>query len=157
MSSLPGCRIQYYKSKWHSWQSVFNDTSWLIPRKFTRHETKMSKDCIPVGCVPPARWPYLPAGGWVSACSGECLPALGVGGMSARGGVCSQGWCLLQGVSAPRGRGCLLQGVSAPWRGCLPGGLLGGGVCSAGGVWYPSMHWGRHPPMWTESHMPVKT
>ena len=57
------------------------------------------QDCIPVGCVLPARWPYLPAcsASGVSAPRGCLLP----------GGVCSQG------VSAPRGY--LLPGeISAP-------------------------------------------
>ena len=44
------------------------------------------------------------------------------GGAWSEGGVCSQGGCLVR---------C---GVSAP----------GGGW--SGGVWYPSMHWGRPPP-----------
>ena len=80
------------------------------------------------------------------------------------GGVSAPGWCLLQGVSA-RGcllwgdvyswggvcsggvcsRGCLLQGMSTPGGVCSGGCLLQGGVCSWG--WYPSMHWGRHPPV----------
>ena len=58
------------------------------------------QECIPVGCVPPARLLYLP----------EC---------SARGrGACSRG------VPAPVLWECLVRG---------------------GGVWYPSMHWGRTP------------
>ena len=61
------------------------------------------QDCIPVGCVPPARWPYLTA----------CSP----GGCLLRGGVCSGG-CLLWGVFS--------GGVSAP------GGVCSGGVCSGG-------------------------
>ena len=59
----------------------------------------MKQDCIPVGCVPPARWPYLPAcsvGG-----AGGLLP--GVGGLLL-GGVCSGGVC---------SGGCLLLGGSA--------------------------------------------
>ena len=52
--------------------------------------------------------------------------------------------------------GVCSRGVSDP-RGCVfSGGGGGGGVCSRG-VWYPSMHWGRHPRLWTESHTPVKT
>ena len=50
------------------------------------------------------------------------------------------------------GGGCLLRGVSAS-GGCASGGLCsqGGGVCSGvgsppGGS-YPSMHWGRPPPV----------
>ena len=53
------------------------------------------QDCIPVGCVPSARWPYLPA---CSAPGGVCS-----GGCLLPGGVCSRG------VSAPRGGVC--------WRG----------------------------------------
>ena len=81
------------------------------------------QECIPVGCVPAAHWPY----------TGVCFP--GGGGGVCSGGVCSEGCLLGEGVSAPRG------GVSAP----KGEGVCSGGVCS-GGVWYPSMHWGRHPP-----------
>ena len=38
-----------------------------------RKERVMKQDCIPVGCVPPSRWPYLPAcsapGGGIPACT----------------------------------------------------------------------------------------
>ena len=119
------------------------------------------QECIPVGCVPAARWPYagvcFPGGvlslGGVS--SGGCLlqgvSALGgvcYGGCLLLGGVCSGGVCsggvCSQGVSAPRGvvsapRGGLLPGsvcsqgvVSAPRGVCSQGGLLPGGVCSGG-------------------------
>ena len=80
-----------------------------------------SQDCIPVGCIPPACWPYLPActapGG--CACSGGvpapgCVPAKGWGCL-VLGGVCSQG------VSATGGGCLLLEGVSAP--GVVPCGL----------------------------------
>ena len=72
-----------------------------------------------------------------------------LGGVSVLGGVCSQGVSVLGGVCS---WGCLLWGMSAL------GGVCSGGVCSQGvsalkeevsalgGVWYPSMHWGRHPP-----------
>ena len=78
-------------------------------------------------------------------CSGGCLlpgECLLLGGWLLPGGVCSG----RVGVSAPRG--CLLwEGGGCLLWGCL---LLGRcllwGVCS-GGVWYPSMHWGRHPPV----------
>ena len=82
---------------------------------------------------------------WGCVCSGG-VSALGV---SAVGGVCSRG-CVCSGGSAPGGVSAL--GVSAPGGGSAPR-----GVCSRGRVWYPSMHWGRHPPLWTESHTPVKT
>ena len=98
------------------------------------------QECIPVGCVPAARWPY--AGGLLL------------------GGVCSWEVSALRGVSALSGVsalvGCLLLGDVCSWGGCL----LLGGVCSRGvsalggcllfGGWYPSVHWGRHPPLWTE-------
>ena len=118
------------------------------------------QDCIPVGCVPPARWPYLPA----CSVAGGSAPGGEVGGW----GVCSWGCvCLFQGgvwsggVSAPRGvsdpggvsvpGGCLLLGwMSAPggcvcsWGVSAPGGsLLWGGVCSGGCV---SQHALRQTP-----------
>ena len=82
------------------------------------------------------------------------------GGVSALGGVCSQGrvsapgGCLLGGVSAPGGR-CLLpgggvcsQGVSAP-EGCLLWGgvvsALGGGLLP-GGYIPPCTEADTHPP-----------
>ena len=70
------------------------------------------------------------------------------------------GWCMVRGVPDPGGvpglGGCLLPGVPGPGlsaSGGVPGprgvspsrGVPGpGGVCSQG--WYPSMHWGTHPP-----------
>ena len=86
-------------------------------------------------------WPYLRG----------CL----LRGCLLQGGVCSGG-CLLRGcVSAPGvcvcSWGVCSRGVSAP-GGVYSGGVsatrgvcLLWGVCSQGGVWYPSMHWGRHP------------
>ena len=63
-------------------------------------------------------------------------------GCLSSGNVCLPGGCL------PRGSaewGC----VSA-WGGvCLPGGSAHGG-CLPGVCVYPSMHWGRHSPLWTE-------
>ena len=61
------------------------------------------QDCIPVGCVPPARWPYLPAcstaGGISALGGGVCSWGVSDPGI---GGVCFGG-CLLPGGSAPRG------------------------------------------------------
>ena len=87
------------------------------------------KNCIPVGCIPPACLPYLPA------CTAQ-------GGLPCRGGLPCQG-----------GGGSPCQGVS-PCGGGLPCKV---GVCCAGGVylarwvslpgrgWYLSMLWGRPP------------
>ena len=71
--------------------------------------------------------------GRVVSASGGCLL---LGGCLICGGCLLPGVCS-RGVSALRG---LLRGLSAP------GVSAPGGVCSRGGVWYPSMHWGRHPP-----------
>ena len=68
-----------------------------------RYKVTQRQDCIPVECILPACWPYLPA-------------------CTAQGGVCSRG--------PPAPGGCLLggrgacSGGSAPW-GCL---VLGGGI-----------------------------
>ena len=68
------------------------------------------QECIPVGCVLAAHWPYARV----------CF----------RGGVCSGG-CLLRGV-------CLLPGAVYPWGVCLLlGGLLPGGVSAPGGCLLP--------------------
>ena len=72
--------------------------------KIDRSESFYKQECIPVGCVPAAHWPYARV----------CFPG---GSVCSRGGVCSRGVCS-QG-------GCLLQG------GLLSG---GGGVCSRGDV-----------------------
>ena len=77
------------------------------------------------------------------------------GGGLLLGGVCSRG-VSAPGLSAPGGcllwgsaLGGLLQGVCS--GGSAPGGVCSQGVSAPGGVWYPSMHWGRHPPLlWTE-------
>ena len=84
------------------------------------------QECIPVGCVPAARWPYA------EVCSR--------GGGSGPGGfVLVPGWFVL----VPGG--CLLPGGGG--GGCL----VWGGVWS--GV-YPSMHWGRPPPpLWTDRRL----
>ena len=101
-----------------------------------------------------------------SACRGGCLLLLLLGGVSApERGVCSGG-CLLWGMSAlgVSAPGVCSRGVSAPGGsaprggGSLQGGVCslavfpsGAGICSRGclllGGWYPSMHWGRQPPV----------
>ena len=108
-----------------------------------------------------------PQGGIWSGPSGGVWGCLLLGGgvcswgMSAPG-VCSQGGCLLWGVSAPREgvcsqRGllwvaCLLWGGVSAW-GCLlwgvsaPGGVFSLGVSALGGVCFQGcLHWGRPPP-----------
>ena len=80
------------------------------------------QECIPVGCVPAARWPYAE----VCCPGGGGLP--GLGGCLLPGGV-----CLVVGVSAPGGWGvCLVWGVvSAPGGVCL---VWEGVVSAPGGV-----------------------
>ena len=91
---------------------------WIM---FTALFTGKKQECIPVGCVPAAHWPY----------AGVCFP----GGMSGPRGVSASGGCLLLGgMSAPRG--CLVSEVSAPKGVSAPGGcLLPGGVWPMGGGW----------------------
>ena len=82
----------------------------------------LKQECIPVGCVPAARWPYAGVccrGGLLrGVCSGGC-PLWG--GCLLQGGVYSGG-CLLPGVSALGGvcsGGCLLRGVVSAPGGCV--------------------------------------
>ena len=102
------------------------------------------------------------APGGVSCLGGVSAPEVCLvwGGVSApRGclvlGGLLPGGCLVLGVASASG-GCLLPGgclvlgvMSAPGVSGL-GGVCSGGVSAPGGCllwgWYPSMHWGRHPP-----------
>ena len=65
--------------------------------KYVIHTTDFcsQQECIPVGCVPAAHRPY----------AGVCFPGgFLLWGVSALGGVCSEG-CLLPEGSAPGGEG----------------------------------------------------
>ena len=68
-----------------------------------------------------------PSGGWFRGCllQGECLL---LGEFLVPGEVSALGGLVLGGVCS-QGVGVCSRGVSAP------------------GGWYPSMHWGRHPPV----------
>ena len=72
------------------------------------------QECIPVGCVPAAHWPY----------AAVFFPRTGGGGVCSRGGVCSGG-CLLWGDVCSGGSA--LGGVCL--GGSARGGLLWGGGC----------------------------
>ena len=62
----------------------------------------------------------------------ECIP-VGCAPSAAVAVSLGEGGCSLGGPAAGgRGSGCLSHG---------------GGICS--GRWYPRMHWGRPPPLWT--------
>ena len=73
------------------------------------------QDCIPVGCIPPACCPHLPA---CTALGGGCL--VGGGLLPGDRGVPGLGGCLVGGGLFPGGSGgvpglggCLVLGVSA--------------------------------------------
>ena len=148
-SSLETCSLVHLRSYPHQyWQLVVASESgryasyWNAVLCFIC----LKQDCIPVRCIPPARWPYLPVCSPLRGGGGGCLPDLG--------GVClvlgEGGACLV------RGGACLVQGGCLVWGRCLVWGGAWFGGCLVRGVWYPSMHWGRHPPPWTESQTPVK-
>ena len=138
---------------------------------------KIKQECIPVGCVPPACWPYpsmhwaggvYPSMHWAwEVCVSQhalgmgsvCIPACtGQGGVSqhalGRGkGVCPEGVCPGVGGCLPR-RGVSGHGGVCP-GGCLPGGVCPGwGVCPGGCGRHPQTR-GRHPPV--DRQTPVKT
>ena len=107
---------------------------------------RTKQECIPVGCIPAAHWPYAGACFWGGVWSGGVSAPRGVcsGGCLLWGGVCSRG-CLLWGRGVcVCSRGCLVLGgvwsggVSAPRGVCSGGCLLWGGVCSRG-----CLLWGR--------------
>ena len=73
---------------------TYLDTQVVINQTWIKRE----QECIPVGCVPAARWPYAAVCLWGGVCSwggapGGCLLPGGL----LWGGVCSRGVCLLQG------------------------------------------------------------
>ena len=75
---------------------IYSITSkaWLFTKIINKEKPFLKQECIPVGCVPPERWPYLPA-------------------CSATGGMCawSRGVYLVWGdVPGPGGRGVYLVG-----------------------------------------------
>ena len=137
---------------------------------------QLEQECIPVGCVPAARWPYA-----VVCFLGGVCPGAGVcsqGGLSWGGGLLLGG--LLLGVSVPGGvcsRGSALGGVCSRGgvfsRGVSAvGGVCCGGVSAPGGLLQGVYSWGvsvprgwcgippcteADTPLWTESHTPVKT
>ena len=102
-----------------------------------------NKICIPVGCIPPACCPYLPA------CT-VCV-YVGGGGVCSRGGAWSGGggfgWCLVwrgwyRGVPGPRG-------VCSGWYLVMGWGVSASGGCLAPGclVWGgPAWSWGVPGP-----------
>ena len=127
----------------------------LISAKYCNY---IQQDCIPVGCIPPARWPYLPA---CSATGEGGLPGpRGVPAWSG-GGVVSQhalrqtppeqnSWhTLLTRMHSSRMHttrtlpgGCLPEGGLSGWglpEGGLPGRLSEGGR-GVYHVTYPIMH-----------------
>ena len=111
---------------WNSCQyflSLYN-MLYALQKSYTK------QDFIPVGCVPPACCPYLPA----------CTALRGVPASGPRGDVYSQGGVSAQGVSA--------QGGTCLWfrGGCLPLVLGGGHPLVPGGVCIPACN-GADPPM----------
>ena len=97
------------------------------------------QDCIPVGCVLPACWPYLPAcsaPGGVPGPGGVCSGGVCTRGVCSRGDVCTWSWGgLLQGCLF---RGCVCSRVCT-WS--------QGGVCSQWGVSAPGgVYLPRHSP-----------
>ena len=154
--SLCLCTLLFFS--WAQWKPLSKQH--FQERNKASTDYKDKEDCIPVGCVPPAYWPYRPAysapggvcsGGvsaWgVSAQGGVYLvlggvpgPSGGVPGprgVSAPGGVCSRGVYLVLGgvwswgcVSSPRGMYLVLGGVYLVWGCLVPGGVCSKGVCT---------------------------
>ena len=104
-------------------------------------EKLMKQECIPVGCVPPACWPYHPLVDHIPACIARGVPA---GGCTCPGGCTCQGGVPVGGVYLPEGCTCP-GGVPARGRGCTCWGC----TCP-GGVPVLSCTWAGTPPLWTE-------
>ena len=101
---------------------LYSIPSTTPPLKHATHfistDNKRQQEYIPVGCVPPACWPYPYmhwAGGCISACTGQgvcipgctggCIPGCtGQGGICPGGGVCPGGWGCGRHPPGTRGR-----------------------------------------------------
>ena len=125
----------------------------------------MLQECVPVGCVPLACWPYpsmhwaggvYPSMHWAGGCISACTGQEGVYPSMHWAGGCIPA-CTGQGVCIPActGRGggvyqhALGRRVSilACPGGCLPRGVSAKVGVSAGGVAAPPETIGRHLPM----------
>ena len=85
--------------------------------------------------------PSMHCAGGVCLARAVCI----AGGSPCQGGLLAKGGLLARESALPwgspcQGGVCLARGIS----------LLGGLGVSLPGEWYPSMHWGRHSPLWTE-------
>ena len=102
----------------------------------------LQQECIPVGCVPPARRPYLPGPGgtWSGGCTWSGgVPGPGgylVWGVPGLGGVPGPGGVPGQGCTWSRGGGCTWSGgVYLVWGVYLvPGGVPGPRGCTWSGT-----------------------
>ena len=118
--------------------------------------TTSKQDCIPVGCVPPACWPYLPEYRGGVPGPGGCTWSRGVSALGVY--LVLGGWCLLPGVYLVWGvylvlgvyliRGCTwsVGGVPVPGEWCTWSRgvyLVWGGLLQVQGV-------SGTPPLWTE-------
>ena len=104
----------------HCWKK-FEGNSTIVEITLSRWE-HFKQECIPVGCVPAAHWPYAA----VYFPGGVCLVW---GGLLLRGGLPGPGGCLPGLGGSPWSAGVsawLVRGVSCSRRG-LPG-WSGGGV-----------------------------
>ena len=101
----------------------FNNFPHITQDSFCYYQTTFiyNKKCVPVGCVPPACWPYPSM-----YCRGRGVPA---GGVPAGG--CTCGGCTCRGCTC---QGCTCQGVYLQWEG-VP--ALGVGDVPAGGCALP--------------------
>ena len=112
---------------------------------FTAFQLHIWQECIPVGCVPAAHWPYA------------AVFFLGGGVCLVQGGSPCQ---VLGGFSLPGLGGSPWQvpgGFSLPGRGGLPARSRGGSPCQVqGGYGIPACTEADTPPP-VDRHTPVKT
>ena len=124
------------RQRW-TWNFIVSTTQWTwinhLPIKKKTNKQELHSSTMHTTCLLTVSPSML--------CAGEVsLP----GGLLAGGSALPGGVCLARGGLPCQGVGLLARGV-----------CLARGVFLAGG-WYPSMHWGRIPPSWTESQTSVK-
>ena len=115
------CQKLLINRKWalmvcsHWQRPIPRPIKWCYVDLFGNGKNRWKQECIPVGCVPAARWPYagvclLRGGGGVCSQGGWSKGGLVPGGICS-GGVSSQGGLVLGGSGS--GGGLLLEG-------CIP-------------------------------------
>ena len=154
-------------TKWQRWRSQrapflfsYSDSWKSVPDPFpsvnTDADAQCEQECIPVGCVPPAHWPYLIVS-HVCTSLQPCTPPSQPRMPPQPRMLPATMHTPLATTHAPHNHACSLQPCTSPGNHTSP-------PTTTHTPWQPRMPPGNHarprqpcmPPLWTESQTPVK-